>query len=179
MGITVIPAYRVVTTFAKRTRDLPAEEGSGELERNLRQYVRNLLAMLHPSIMELGERSAATQLGDGVKINQTLCFSVNQALLGAQAGSAYVSPFVGRLDDVGEDGISVVRDIASIYRKHDIATEVLAASIRSPLHCIAAADAGAHIATIPFKVLTQMIDHPLTTAGLARFTQDWESATKQ
>ena len=143
------------------------------------------ISQWHPNVVvkmpstRAGFEAIAQLSADGVKINQTLCFSVNQALLGAQAGSAYVSPFVGRLDDVGEDGIGVVRDIVSVYGKHDITTEVLAASIRNPLHCIAAADAGAHIATIPYKVLTQMIDHPLTTAGLARFTQDWESATKQ
>ncbi len=142
------------------------------------------ISQWHPNVVvkmpstRAGFEAIAQLSSDGVKINQTLCFSVNQALIGAQAGSAYVGPFVGRLDDTGQDGMTVVRDIVDIYDKHKIATEVLAASIRHPLHCLAAAAAGAHIATVPFKVLTQMIDHPLTSAGLARFTQDWESASK-
>lgn len=118
---------------------------------------------------------AMTQLSsEGIEINQTLCFSVNQALIGTQAGATYVSPFVGRLDDTGQDGMTVVRDIVNVFREHDISTKVLAASIRSPLHCMTAAKAGAQIATIPYKVLTQMISHPLTDIGLARFTQDWQ-----
>ena len=123
---------------------------------------------------------AISQLSrEGVKINQTLCFSVNQALLGAQAGSTYISPFVGRLDDEGQDGMGVVEDIVTIFDRYDISTEVLAASVRHPMHCIMAAKAGAHIVTVPFKVLTQMISHPLTDVGLARFTQDWEAASAQ
>ena len=113
---------------------------------------------------------------EGVKINQTLCFSLNQALLGAQAGAGFVSPFVGRLDDQGQDGMSVVAEIVAVFRKHQVSTEVLAASIRHAMHCVMAARAGAHIATVPFKVLMQMVGHPLTDLGLARFTQDWESA---
>jgi transaldolase len=113
---------------------------------------------------------------EGVKINQTLCFSLNQALLGAQAGAGFVSPFVGRLDDQGQDGMSVVAEIVAVFREHRVSTEVLAASIRHAMHCVTAARAGAHIATVPFKVLMQMVGHPLTDLGLARFTQDWESA---
>ena len=113
---------------------------------------------------------------EGVKINQTLCFSLNQALLGAQAGAGFVSPFVGRLDDQGQDGMSVVAEIVAVFREHQVSTEVLAASIRHAMHCVMAARAGAHIATVPFKVLMQMVGHPLTDLGLARFTQDWESA---
>ena len=111
---------------------------------------------------------------EGIKINQTLCFSVNQAILGAQAGSTAVSPFIGRLDDIGLEGIDLIKDIVEVYEQHQIETKVLAASIRHTLHCTLAAQAGAHIATIPYKILTQMIDHPLTTTGVARFKVDWE-----
>ena len=111
---------------------------------------------------------------EGIKINQTLCFSVNQAILGAQAGSTAVSPFIGRLDDIGLEGINLIKDIVEVYEQHQIETKVLAASIRHTLHCTLAAQAGAHIATIPYKILTQMIDHPLTTTGVARFQADWE-----
>ena len=107
-----------------------------------------------------GLEAMATLSRQGVTINQTLCFSVNQAILGAQAGAGFVSPFVGRLDDEGHDGMAVVADIVAIFRQYGISTKVLAASIRHPLHCVAAAKAGADIATIPYKVLTQMIHHP-------------------
>ena len=110
---------------------------------------------------------------EGIKVNMTLCFSANQALLGALAGAAFISPFVGRLDDIGQDGMALVHDIMDIYKEYDFDTEVIAASIRHPLHCVAAAQAGADIATVPFKVLEQMMQHPLTEAGIARFLADW------
>lgn len=108
--------------------------------------------------------------------NVTLIFSPNQALLAARAGATYVSPFVGRLDDINQDGMAVVRDSVEIFQRHGIGTKVLAASIRHPLHCIEAAKAGAAIATVPFKVLMQMVKHPLTDAGLERFLADWRRA---
>ena len=111
---------------------------------------------------------------EGIQINQTLCFSVNQAILGAQAGSTAVSPFIGRLDDIGLQGIDLIKDIVSVYKQYDIETQVLAASIRHTLHCTMAAQAGAHIATVPYKILAQMAEHPLTTTGVARFKADWE-----
>ena len=113
---------------------------------------------------------------DGIKINQTLCFSVNQALLGAQAGSTAVSPFVGRLDDIGHEGMELVAEIVSLFRDYQLDTKVLAASIRHPLHCTLAARAGADIATVPYKILAQMAQHPLTDAGMTRFLADWEKA---
>ena len=113
---------------------------------------------------------------EGIKVNQTLCFSVNQALLGAQAGSTAVSPFIGRLDDIGLEGIDLIRDIVSVYSKHNIEPTVLAASIRHTLHCTMAAQAGAHIATVPYKTLLQMAQHPLTDSGVARFKSDWEKS---
>ncbi|MFC2058440.1 fructose-6-phosphate aldolase [Chloroflexota bacterium] len=111
---------------------------------------------------------------DGIKVNLTLCFSVNQAMLGAIAGAAYVSPFVGRLDDVGHDGMQLVEEIVKVYKNYNMSTQVIAASIRHPLHAIAAAKAGAHVATVPYNILMQMIKHPLTDIGNSRFTQDWQ-----
>ncbi|MFC1958026.1 fructose-6-phosphate aldolase [Chloroflexota bacterium] len=116
---------------------------------------------------------------ENIRVNMTLCFSANQALLAALSGAAYISPFVGRLDDVGHDGMQLVKDIVDIYKNYpDIRTEVIAASIRHPMHCVAAAKAGAHIATIPYSVLMQMIHHPLTDIGISRFLSDWQSISK-
>jgi len=111
---------------------------------------------------------------EDIKVNMTLCFSLNQAILGALAGATYVSPFVGRLDDIGHEGMELVRDIVHVFTHYQLATEVIAASIRHPEHCVAAAKAGAHIATVPYKVLTQMIKHPLTDIGVTRFLADWQ-----
>lgn len=112
---------------------------------------------------------------ESIKVNFTLCFSLNQALLGALAGAAYVSPFVGRLDDIGQDGMQLVKDIVDVFKNYpDLHTEVIAASIRHPQHCVTAAKIGAHIATIPYDVLMQMIRHPLTDIGVSRFLADWQ-----
>ena len=116
---------------------------------------------------------------EGVRVNLTLCFSLNQALLGALAGAAYVSPFVGRLDDIASNGMQLVADIVDVFRRYNFSTEVIAASIRHPLHCVAAAKAGAHIATVPYRVLMQMIEHPMTTSGIARFLKDFSAVRKQ
>ena len=113
---------------------------------------------------------------DGIKINQTLCFSVNQALLGAQAGATVVSPFVGRLDDIGHQGMDLVAEIVAIFESYELETQVMAASVRHALHCIQASQAGAHIATVPYRILLQMVQHPLTDAGIDRFLADWERA---
>ena len=116
---------------------------------------------------------------ENIKVNMTLCFSVNQALLGALAGATFISPFVGRLDDAGHDGMALVKDMVDVFSKYDyLTTKVLAASIRHPLHCVAAAKAGAHIATIPYKVLLQMTKHPLTDIGIERFLADWQSVSE-
>jgi len=112
----------------------------------------------------------------GVRTNLTLVFSANQALLCARAGASYVSPFVGRLEDINEDGMQLVREIAEIFDIHGIETEIISASIRGPKHVTDSAKAGAHIATIPYKVFKQMIKHPLTDAGIAGFLKDWEAA---
>jgi transaldolase len=116
---------------------------------------------------------------DNIKVNFTLCFSLNQALLGALAGASYVSPFVGRLDDAGHDGMQVVKDIVEVFKYYQLPTQVIAASIRHPQHCVAAAKAGAHIATVPYSVLMQMIRHPLTDIGVTRFLADWQRVSHQ
>ena len=130
-----------------------------------------------PSTIE-GIEAIATLAGEGIRVNQTLCFSVNQAILGAQAGATVVSPFIGRLDDIGHDGIALIRDIADLFREAAVETQVMAASVRHPLHCLKAAQAGAHIATVPYRTLIQMAQHPLTDAGLARFIADWQKASQ-
>lgn len=114
----------------------------------------------------------------GIKTNVTLIFSAAQALLAARAGANYCSPFAGRVDDIGGNGMDLIADIAEIFAVHDIKTEIIVASTRSPLHIIQAAKAGANIATVPYKVIMQMCNHPLTTAGLEQFMKDWESVPK-
>ena len=111
----------------------------------------------------------------GIKTNVTLVFSTAQALLAAKAGATYVSPFVGRLDDIGQDGIALVKDISEIFKAYGITTEIIAASIRTSAHVIAAARAGSDIATVPAKVIESMIDHPLTASGIERFLSDWKT----
>ncbi|MDO9353952.1 MAG: fructose-6-phosphate aldolase [Solirubrobacteraceae bacterium] len=113
-----------------------------------------------------------------IKTNMTLVFSVNQALLAAMAGATYVSLFVGRLDDTGVDGMQVVEDIIKIFNHYHLKSEVIVASIRTPQHVTEAAIAGAHVATVPFKILEQMFNHPLTDAGIKKFTKDWEEIEK-
>ena len=121
-----------------------------------------------------GLRTCRALADEGVTVNVTLCFSPQQALLAARAGAGFISPFVGRLDDLGQDGIGLVRDICEIYRAYDgIGTEVLAASVRGPLHVVEAARVGAHAATVPPQILRQLYRHPLTDAGLEAFLADW------
>jgi transaldolase len=114
--------------------------------------------------------------GKGIRVNQTLCFSAPQALLSAKAGATYISPFLGRLDDIAHVGMDLIRDICEIYRNYGFKTQVLAASIRNPLHVVDAAKAGAHVCTMPFNVLEQLMKHPLTDIGLKRFLDDWNKA---
>ncbi len=113
---------------------------------------------------------------EGIKTNCTLIFTANQGLLAAKAGASLLSPFVGRLDDINQDGMIVIRELTEIVEIHELDTEVLAASIRNPLHMTQAALAGAHIATLPFKILQQMVHHPLTDSGIKQFRSDWEKA---
>ena len=139
-------------------------------------------AKLAPNIVvkvpmsEEGLEAIARFADEGIKTNCTLIFTANQGLLAAKAGASLISPFVGRLDDINQDGMIVIRELAEIFAIHEIESEVLAASIRGPLHMTQAALAGAHIATLPFKVLQQMIHHPLTDKGIATFKADWVKA---
>lgn len=123
---------------------------------------------------------ACRSLADrGIAVNMTLVFSANQALLAARAGARYVSPFLGRIDDIGGDGVELVREIRAIFDIHEIETEIIAASIRHPQHVTASALAGADIATIPYKVFKAMLKHPLTEIGIERFLADWEKVKKE
>jgi len=128
-----------------------------------------------PTIPE-GLKAAKRLIAEGVKVNMTLCFSASQALLVGKLGASYVSPFLGRLDDISHVGMDLIRDIVTIYRNYSFKTEVLSASLRHPLHVVDAAKAGAHVATMPYKVFEQLIKHPLTDKGLAQFLKDWEKA---
>jgi transaldolase len=123
-----------------------------------------------------GLRATRALSDEGTRVNVTLCFSAAQAILAAKAGAAYISPFLGRLDDIAHDGMQLVRDIVEIYANYAWGTEVLAASIRNPLHVVEAARAGADVATIPFKVIEQLIQHPLTDRGLEQFLADWRKS---
>jgi transaldolase len=135
-------------------------------------WAKNVVIKL-PTTRE-GVKACKALTNEGIKVNMTLCFSANQALLVAKAGATYVSPFIGRFDDISEDGMQVIEQIVQIYQNYDYQTQVLAASIRHPLHVVQAALVGAHVATIPFKVLDQMFKHPLTDRGLDAFLKDWE-----
>lgn len=114
----------------------------------------------------------------GVKTNVTLVFSVNQAILAAKAGATYVSPFIGRLDDIGHDGMQIIRDMVQIYKLYDFKTEIIVASVRHPLHVIESAKIGAHVATIPYSVIEKMFKHPLTDIGLEKFLKDWKKVVE-
>lgn len=114
---------------------------------------------------------------ENIKTNVTLVFSPSQALLAAKAGASYVSPFVGRMDDIGNEGIDIVKDIVEIYNNYGIETEVISASVRNPMHVLSAARAGSHIATIPYNVFEQMVKHPMTSLGIKQFLKDWEGVS--
>ncbi len=139
-----------------------------------------VLAALHKNIVikipmtEEGLKAVKQLSAKGIKTNVTLVFSALQALLAAKAGATYVSPFVGRLDDIGQEGMQLIRDIVEVFFNHDMQTEVLAASMRTPIHVLEAAKAGSDVATVPYNVLKQMVKHPLTDSGIERFLSDWE-----
>jgi len=142
------------------------------------------LREIHPSIYvkvpmtAAGLRATKTLAKEGTRVNMTLVFSANQALLAAKVGAAYVSPFIGRLDDHGQDGMDLIRDILEIYRRYSFSTKVLVASVRHPIHVVEAAKLGADIATMPYAVMEKLVLHPLTDLGLARFLKDWEKVPK-
>ncbi|HLB67940.1 MAG TPA: fructose-6-phosphate aldolase [Thermoplasmata archaeon] len=142
------------------------------------------LAKLHKNVVVKvqmtteGLKAIKALSAEGIKVNTTLIFSANQAILAAKAGAKYVSPFIGRLDDIGQDGMQVIREIVPIFRNYEWDCEVLVASIRHPLHVIDAAKIGAHIVTMPFEVLQKMTKHALTDVGLKRFLEDWKKVPK-
>ena len=147
-------------------------EGMVKETRELSKIHKNIVVKI-PMTIE-GLKAVNILSRDGIKTNVTLIFSSAQALLAAKAGASYVSPFVGRIDDVGSEGMKLIKEITQIFNNYDIKTEIIAASIRSPLHVINAAIAGADIATIPYKVLIQMTKHPLTDIGIEKFLEDWK-----
>jgi transaldolase len=142
------------------------------------------LAPIHPNVMvkipctPAGLKAIRIASAEGIKINTTLIFSAPQAILAAKAGATIVSPFVGRLDDISHNGMEVIHQIVQIFENYDFATEVLIGSVRHPLHVVEGALIGAHIATMPFKVIEQLVKHPLTDIGLERFIKDWEKVFK-
>jgi len=155
-----------------------SQDASGMIDeaREVARWADNIVVKI-PANLE-GVEATSVLSKEGVKVNFTLCFSLNQTLLGVAAGASFVSPFVGRLDDIGEDGMKVVEDIVKFLRFYQLPTQVIAASIRHPQHCMVAAEVGAHIATMPYKVLLQMIQHPLTDIGVKRFMDDWSKVMK-
>lgn len=150
-------------------------EGMVEEARKLSKIHKNIVIKI-PMCIE-GLKAVHTLSNEGIETNVTLIFSAAQALLAARAGASYVSPFIGRIDDNGADGMQLVTDIAEIFNNYSIPTEIIAASVRGPMHAVNAALAGADIATIPFKVLQQMTKHPLTDLGIERFLKDWETVS--
>lgn len=143
------------------------------------------LAKIHDNIVVKvpmgveGLKAVKALTADGIRTNVTLVFSANQGLLAAKAGATYISPFVGRLDDISEDGMEVVRTLVSIFDHYDFATQILVASVRNPVHVLQAARLGAHVATIPYNVIAQLANHPLTDAGIKKFLTDWEKVPKK
>ncbi len=145
----------------------------------------HVLAKLHKNVtvkvplIPEGIKACKALSSEGIKVNVTLCFSVSQALLAAKAGATYVSPFVGRLDDISQDGMQLIRDIVHVYKNYDFQTQILSASLRHPQHVIQSAMAGAHVGTMPFTVMKQLFNHPLTDSGLKRFLADWDKVKEQ
>ncbi len=163
--------------------DISAEAVSMDAEGMVREARE--LAKIHGNIVvkipmtSEGLKAVKVLSAEGIRTNVTLVFSANQALMAAKAGATYVSPFVGRLDDINHTGMDLVRDIVEIFSIHGFRTQVIAASIRHPLHVTEAALAGAHVATIPYDVLKKMLKHNLTDAGIERFLKDWEKVPKK
>ena len=153
-----------------------SEDAEGMIKegREIAKIHKNMIVKI-PMTAE-GLKATKVLASEGIKTNVTLIFSVNQALLAANAGATYVSPFLGRIDDISMDGMNLVRDIAEIFALHGIETQIIAASVRNPIHVIEAAKAGADIATVPYNLIMQMLKHPLTDQGLEKFKADWKEA---
>lgn len=156
--------------------EVVSEDAEGMIKegREIAAIHKNMIVKI-PMTVE-GLKAVKVLAREGIKTNVTLIFSANQALLAANAGATYVSPFLGRVDDISMDGMELVRTIAEIFEVHGINTEIIAASVRHPIHVIEAARAGAHIATVPYALVMQMVKHPLTDSGLEKFKADWAAA---
>ncbi|HEY9582676.1 fructose-6-phosphate aldolase [Savagea sp. SN6] len=190
-GVTTNPSLvaKENVSFHDRLKEIAAlgfESVSGEVialdAKGMIEEGRELAALAPNITVKLpmtpaGMEACSTLTKEGIKTNVTLIFSANQALLAARAGATYVSPFIGRLDDIGQNGVELIEEIATIFAIHDIDTQIIAASIRHPQHFTQAALAGAHIATTPYNVIQQLFNHPLTTAGIEQFVKDWEGRT--
>jgi len=142
----------------------------------LSKIAKNIVIKI-PLVKE-GLKAVKILRGKGIKTNVTLCFSPSQALLAAKAGADYISPFIGRLDDISEVGMDLIRDIKQIYSNYNFKTEIIVASVRNPLHVVDAAKLGADIATVPFAIIEQLIKHPLTDIGIQRFLEDYKKIPK-
>lgn len=189
-GVTTNPSliaksnrdFREVITEICEIVNGPVSAEVVELEDDKMLAQAKLVAKIHKNVVvkvpltTAGLKTVRALSGEGVKFNVTLCFSAAQAILAAKAGATYVSPFIGRIDDIAEEGMTLIHNIVDIYKNYDFKTQVLSASIRSPLHVVNAALAGAHVATIPFKVIEQLVKHPLTDQGLKLFTADYEKS---
>ena len=145
--------------------------------RRLAKIHRNIVVKL--PLTRDGIKACSILSKEGIRVNVTLCFSAGQALLAAKAGAYFVSPFLGRLDDIGWEGMNLIREIVTIYKNYEFTTQILAASLRHPMHVIDAAKAGAHIGTMPFKVLDMLFNHPLTDNGLAQFLKDYSKVAHE
>ena len=151
-------------------------EGMLKEAREIAKINKNMVVKI--PMCEEGLKAVSILSKEGIKTNVTLIFSALQALLASRAGATYVSPFLGRLDDIGSEGIKLIEDIAEIFAIHDIDTEIISASVRNQIHVLQCAKAGSDIATIPYKVIVQMINHPLTDAGIEKFLKDYEGMNK-
>ena len=160
--------------YASVSAEVTALDAPGMLEQG------KTLSKLHPNVtvkvplIPEGLRACLQLRENGIQVNVTLCFSPAQAILAAKAGATYVSPFVGRLDDIGSDGMHLIREIAEVYQARPVDTQILSASLRHPMHVVESAKAGAHVATMPFSVMKALFQHPLTDSGLKRFLEDWD-----
>lgn len=191
-GVTTNPTLiaKEGADFHQRIRDIckvvdgpiSAEVVSTDAEGMVREGLE--LAKIHPNVYVKvpmtpeGLKATKRLSAQGIRVNVTLIFQPNQALLAAKAGAAFVSPFIGRLEDNGQDGMQVIRDIVHIFRNYDLPTEVLTASVRDPIHVVEAAKAGSHIATLPYEIFAKMAKHPLTDSGLKKFLEDWAKVAK-
>ena len=191
-GVTTNPS--LVAKTGKKFRDVlesicevvkgPVSAEVVTLEHDAMMKEARELSKIHANIVVKlpmtaeGLKAVKTCVGEGIHTNVTLCFSANQALLAAKAGATYISPFVGRIDDISDEGMALIADVVTIYKNYGFKTQVLVASVRNPVHVLQAARMGADVATCPMSVLKQLVRHPLTDIGLQNFLKDWEKVPK-